>query len=188
MTILFFCREIYAWSWPRRVYFTKIALIPFGWQSYSFVENIYVWSWPRRVLLYNNNANPFRMTILFFCREMLMHNLCQGLFELTKIARLPFGWQSYSLVMKFMLRLSQGVFYCTKIAWLPLWWQSYSSVEKYILSLIQSVLYYTKTAHLPFGWQSYSFVEKYMHGLGQGVHIFLYKRITIVGSDNLILL
>ena len=36
-------------------------------QSYSFVEK-YMHS-PRRGLLYKNNANTFRMTILFFCKK-----------------------------------------------------------------------------------------------------------------------
>ena len=150
------------------------------------------------MFLYNNCAATFRVTILFFCRELYELSLNQGVFYCTKIARLPFGWQSYSLyrniclvlakacfsiqkwrlhfglqsysfVEKFMLSVGQGVFYCTKIMELPFEWQSYSFVERYMLSLSQFVLYYTKTAHLPFRWQSYSFVEKHVHILGQGV-------------------
>ena len=67
------------------------------------------------------------MTILFFCREIYAFG--QGVFYFTRITRLPFGWQSYSFVEKYMLSLSQGVFYCTKTAWLPFGWQSYSFVR-----------------------------------------------------------
>ena len=134
MTILFFCRELYAWSWPRRV------------------------------LLYKNNANHFRMTILFFV-EKYMLSLTRGMFYST--AWLPFGWHSYSFVGNYMLSLSQGLFEPAKIARLPFRWQSYSFIEKYLVGLSQSVFY--STTWLPFGWQSYSFVEKYMHNLGQGL-------------------
>ena len=83
--------------------------------------------------------------------------LSQGVFCCTKIAWLPFWWQSYSFIEKYMLSLWQGVFYSTTRQ--PFGSQSYSFVEKYILSLSQGVVYYTKTAHLPFGWQSYSLVK-----------------------------
>ena len=82
MTILFFYREIYAQSQPVRVLLTKIQRIPFGSQSYSFIEkyklslsqgvfqltkiadflsddnhtllqrNIYTYSWTSGVLVY----------------------------------------------------------------------------------------------------------------------------------------
>ena len=48
-----------------------------------------------------------------------MNSLSQGVFECTKIARLPFGLQSYSFVENYMNSLNQGVFDCTKIAQLP---------------------------------------------------------------------
>ena len=117
------------------------------------------------------------MTILFFCREiiyivlaklrfivqqqsnylsndnhiLLYRNIClvlsKACFSIQKW-RLPFGWQSYSFVEKYMLSLSQGVLYCTKIERLPFGWQSYSFVEKYTWSFRRRVLVYKNSACL----------------------------------------
>ena len=86
-------------------YFTRITLIPFGWQSYSFVEK-YMLSLTRG-MFYSTTWLPFGWQSYSFV-EKYMHNLGQGLFELTKIARLPFGWQSYSFIEKYLVGLSQG--------------------------------------------------------------------------------
>ena len=51
------------------------------------------------------------------------------MFDCTKIARLLFGWQSYTFIENYMNSLSQGVFDCTKIAGLLLGWQSYTIIE-----------------------------------------------------------
>ena len=53
------------------------------------------------------------------------------MFDCTKIARLLFGWQSYTFIENYMNSLNQGVFDCTKIARLLFGWQSYTIIEKY---------------------------------------------------------
>ena len=87
---------------------TKIARLPFGWQSYSFIEK-YCLVLAKACLVFNNKAATFGLQSYSFV-ENYMNSLNQGVFDCTKIARLPFGWQSYTFVEKYMLSLSQGVF------------------------------------------------------------------------------
>ena len=58
-----------------------------------------------------------------------MNSLSLGVFDCTKIAQLPFGWQSYTFVEKYMLSLAKACSKCTKIARITFGLQSYSSVD-----------------------------------------------------------
>ena len=196
MTTIFFCRK----------YMHSLNQSVFCWPKIT--QNLLD---DNLILLYRNinlvlakacyitpkNAPTFQMTILSLCREIYAYCWPRRVY-CTKITRIPFGWQSYSFIKKYVHSLSQSVFYCSRIERLAFGWQSCCFVRKYILSLSQGVLYCTKTAHLPFRWQSYllyrnicivlakacytvqktrlpfwwqsySFVEKYVHSLGQGV-------------------
>ena len=98
MTILYFYKEIFAWSQPRRVlqynattfrmtilFFYKDILLglsqgvfystsatTFRMTILLFCKEIYAYSWPRRVLVYKNRATTFWMTILYFCRKHVL--------------------------------------------------------------------------------------------------------------------
>ena len=109
MTILFFCGEIYAQSQPRRVLVYKNYATTFRIAILFFCREIYAYSWPNRVLVYKNSATNFRITILFFSREIYAQSWPRRVL-VYKNRAITFRM---TILQKYMLSLGQGVFQCT---------------------------------------------------------------------------
>ena len=77
------------------------------------------------------------------------------MFDCTKIARLLFGWQSYTFIENIWIVLAQGVFDYKNCA-ITFGLQSYSFVENYMNSLNLRCVWLYKNSATLFGWQSYT--------------------------------
>ena len=125
------------------------------------------------VFLYTKTALAFLLIILFFCRVIYAQSW-SSVFQCKKIARLPFGLQSYSFVEKYMLGLSQGVFLFTKMA-LAYRLTILFFVQKYMLSLSQGVFQYTKMA-LTFRFTTFFFCRE--------IYAWCWPRCVLLYKNN----